>query len=215
MKTTVAPPTADAVSPAAAGWQTTVSLAPAAVSHATIARQTTAAPAPTAVSHATTAVPTTVAPMPNDTSQPKSIYTYIPTVFAIGAAITLLSCFGYLVFQWNRKSIDDDANDDSDDSELDRGMPFSGVFEEMSLQRLLDTDPQADALPVLKSSPSNPELQDEAARVVEEVLSVRDVRTLFGNGTVLEQKCEFRRLVRLLHPDKGYTSGDRAKLALR
>merc|ERR1712039_935044 len=59
------------------------------------------------------------------------------------------------------------------------------------------------------------ERQADAIREVDRILAAPNVDDLFGTGTVAQQKMEFRRLVRLLHPDKGSVSGDRANLALR
>mmetsp|Transcript_79937 Transcript_79937/g.258934 ORF Transcript_79937/g.258934 Transcript_79937/m.258934 type:complete len:192 (-) Transcript_79937:61-636(-) len=55
----------------------------------------------------------------------------------------------------------------------------------------------------------------EAAQEAERILATKDIRAIFGNGQVVERKAEYRRLVRLLHPDKGLASGERATLALR
>jgi len=61
----------------------------------------------------------------------------------------------------------------------------------------------------------DPVLRAEAEREVERIISVRGAKEIFGGGTLVQQKGEFRRLVRILHPDKQLVSGPRATLALR
>mmetsp|Transcript_74398 Transcript_74398/g.231974 ORF Transcript_74398/g.231974 Transcript_74398/m.231974 type:complete len:509 (-) Transcript_74398:518-2044(-) len=63
--------------------------------------------------------------------------------------------------------------------------------------------------------PPNPAQRGLAEAEVERILSTRDPREIFGPGDEASRKQEFRRLVRLLHPDKGLVSGERASLALR
>lgn len=58
-------------------------------------------------------------------------------------------------------------------------------------------------------------LRAEAAHEVERILATASGSEALGGGSAGEQKREFRRLVRLLHPDKGNVSGERASLALR
>lgn len=61
----------------------------------------------------------------------------------------------------------------------------------------------------------DPVLRAEALRAIEQILEAPRARDIFGGGIPSEQKAEFRRLARLLHPDKGLASGERANLALR
>eukprot|EP00441_Pelagodinium_beii_P047433 CAMPEP_0197624772 /NCGR_PEP_ID=MMETSP1338-20131121/4312_1 /TAXON_ID=43686 ORGANISM="Pelagodinium beii, Strain RCC1491" /NCGR_SAMPLE_ID=MMETSP1338 /ASSEMBLY_ACC=CAM_ASM_000754 /LENGTH=231 /DNA_ID=CAMNT_0043194989 /DNA_START=340 /DNA_END=1032 /DNA_ORIENTATION=+ len=55
----------------------------------------------------------------------------------------------------------------------------------------------------------------EAARQVKVILSAKSVTAVLGSGPVEERRIEFRRLAKLLHPDKSLVSGERANLALR
>lgn len=67
------------------------------------------------------------------------------------------------------------------------------------------------------SEPAQPDpaRRDEAEREVERILVARDARSVFGGGSAAEMRGEFRRLLRLLHPDKQLVGGPRANLALR
>jgi len=56
--------------------------------------------------------------------------------------------------------------------------------------------------------------QKEAAQSVERILAARNLSSVLGNAPD-QRRAEFRRLVRLLHPDKGLVAGARASLALR
>lgn len=55
----------------------------------------------------------------------------------------------------------------------------------------------------------------EALRQVDHILSARSVSAVLGGGSLHERRSEFKRLARLLHPDKNLVSGERASLALR
>jgi len=69
-----------------------------------------------------------------------------------------------------------------------------------------------------KSAPPlepDPAQRAEAEQEMERVLSAKDASGLFGHGDAQQQNKAFRRLVRLLHPDKHLVSGPRANLALR
>jgi len=57
--------------------------------------------------------------------------------------------------------------------------------------------------------------KDEALFEVERVLSAKSAKEIFGGGGANEQRACYRRLVRLLHPDKKVVEGQRASLALR
>lgn len=85
------------------------------------------------------------------------------------------------------------------------------------LRRLLEEVEEDEPIRALPSSPahSGPDRREEAAREVERILATRDLAEIFGKGTAAQQKSEYRRLVRMLHPDKGLVSGERATLALR
>lgn len=58
-------------------------------------------------------------------------------------------------------------------------------------------------------------LRAEASHEVERILAAASPSAVLGCGSACDQKSEFRRLVRLLHPDKGNVRGERAALALR
>ena len=69
---------------------------------------------------------------------------------------------------------------------------------------------------VAQSAPTpDPALRVEAEREVERIISARGTKDIFGGGSLVQQKSEFRRLVRMLHPDKQLVAGPRATLALR
>jgi len=82
------------------------------------------------------------------------------------------------------------------------------------LARHVDHEEPDTPLLALPPSPSHAR-QADAAREIDRILGARQSDALFGDGPVAEQKAEFRRMVRLLHPDKQSASGDRANLALR
>eukprot|EP00418_Pyrodinium_bahamense_P095918 CAMPEP_0179038998 /NCGR_PEP_ID=MMETSP0796-20121207/14921_1 /TAXON_ID=73915 /ORGANISM="Pyrodinium bahamense, Strain pbaha01" /LENGTH=464 /DNA_ID=CAMNT_0020735331 /DNA_START=149 /DNA_END=1543 /DNA_ORIENTATION=+ len=98
--------------------------------------------------------------------------------------------------------------------------PRRDAFREDELRRLLlqveEEEPER-ALPALQGQalPLDPARRAEAVQEVERVLAARDLQTLFGDGSSTQRRSEFRRLVRMLHPDKGLVSGERATLALR
>merc|ERR1719195_510798 len=65
-----------------------------------------------------------------------------------------------------------------------------------------------------------PDLESQralAAKEVERILAVRDIDQVLGGGSWDEQRLEFRRLAKILHPDKGVVSTDdkHAALAMR
>jgi hypothetical protein len=61
------------------------------------------------------------------------------------------------------------------------------------------------------------EKQLEAAREVDRIIATHEISKVLAGDTVEEQRREFQRIAKLLHPDKGFTvSGDaRSNLALR
>lgn len=61
----------------------------------------------------------------------------------------------------------------------------------------------------------DPAQHAEAKQEMERVLSAKDASSIFGHGDAQQQNRAFRRLVRLLHPDKHLVSGPRASMALR
>jgi hypothetical protein len=61
----------------------------------------------------------------------------------------------------------------------------------------------------------DPAQRAEAEQEMERVLSAKDASSIFGPGDAQQQNKAFRRLVRLLHPDKHLVSGPRANMALR
>merc|ERR1712050_561901 len=56
-----------------------------------------------------------------------------------------------------------------------------------------------------------------AAKEVERILAIRNIDQVLGGGSWDEQRLEFRRLAKILHPDKGVVSSDdkHAALAMR
>jgi len=61
----------------------------------------------------------------------------------------------------------------------------------------------------------DPKLRAEAEHEVERIISAQGCKDILGGGSLVQQKSEFRRLVRMLHPDKQLVAGPRATLALR
>lgn len=55
----------------------------------------------------------------------------------------------------------------------------------------------------------------EAEQEVERIMAARRQDAALRGDTVAERRRDFRRIARLLHPDKGFCSGERAGLALR
>lgn len=95
------------------------------------------------------------------------------------------------------------------------------AFTEDEFRRILSDSEQDEPLLALTAPTAetawydNPASRAKAAAEVERVLAVRNSCDIFGAGTIAERKAEFRRLARLLHPDKRLVTGDRASLALR
>lgn len=58
-------------------------------------------------------------------------------------------------------------------------------------------------------------LRAEAMREVERIMAAPDKLAVLGGGAKKERTARFRKLARMLHPDKGLVEGDRASLALR
>lgn len=93
------------------------------------------------------------------------------------------------------------------------------------LQQLLETDRGRGPLlqlecPAAATSPVDAELQSQRAKAaaeVERILSARNADELLGQGSREHQKRQFKRILLLLHPDKGLVNHDdkRADLALR
>lgn len=50
---------------------------------------------------------------------------------------------------------------------------------------------------------------------IDRILGTRDITDVLGKGSLEHQRSKFRQLAKLLHPDRGVVSGDRANLALR
>jgi len=55
----------------------------------------------------------------------------------------------------------------------------------------------------------------DAQREVERVMAAPNPHMVLGGGNVEQTRREFKRIVLLLHPDRGYVQGERASLALR
>jgi len=100
--------------------------------------------------------------------------------------------------------------------------PYQGVLQDSDLATLLaDIEEEEQRLPAGPRSlgPASPTssgaLREEAAREVDRVLGAKGAREIFGNDGPVERRAQYRRLVRLLHPDKKAAEGQRASLALR
>jgi len=101
-----------------------------------------------------------------------------------------------------------------------RGAPQKGAEQERELQRLLleiegEAPHRALPSPQGQALPLDPARRAEAQQEVERILAARDLSALLGEGSPAQRRSEYRRLVRMLHPDKGLVSGERATLALR
>lgn len=106
----------------------------------------------------------------------------------------------------------------SDDESSEDGSPRrSRLITDGELRRLLAEVEDEERLALTSSASSQADLprEAEAQAEVDRILATRNVEEIFGRGTVVEQKIQYRRLVRMLHPDKGLVDGERATLALR
>jgi len=98
---------------------------------------------------------------------------------------------------------------------------FMGKPSDAEMRRLLPSPEQGpQQLPPLpddceEEAVPNPTQRPQAEAEVERILGTKATRDIFGPGDGAKRKQEFRRLLRLLHPDKGLVSGERASLALR
>jgi len=105
------------------------------------------------------------------------------------------------------------------DEEVGREALLSGELKQM----LSDAEQADPELCVGRSSEGkgaqpvepDPAQRAEAEQEIERVLSAKDASSIFGHGDAQQQHKAFRRLVRLLHPDKHLVSGPRANMALR
>jgi len=82
--------------------------------------------------------------------------------------------------------------------------------------------PQKDAtagvppsVPDVDGGVSSADPQRDAKQAVERVMAAPNPHMVLGGGNVEQTRREFRRIVLLLHPDRGYVQGERAALALR
>jgi hypothetical protein len=126
-----------------------------------------------------------------------------------------------------------DASDDSDEETQAQSkpkfaltdgrppQPYQGVLQDSELTALL-ADIEEEERRMLTGPRSfqpreseSPALREEATREVERVLTAKSAREIFGTGGPGERRAQYRRLVRLLHPDKKAVEGQRASLALR
>jgi hypothetical protein len=164
---------------------------------------------------------------------------------ALGSALTLASyalyccccaCKTRIVCSRPAKGRDlhgvlsDDSDSDSDEESKPKPaltdgrppQPYQGVLQGSDLAALL-ADIEEEERRMLTGprslGPTSPRtigaLREEATLEVERVLSVKSAREIFGTGGSCERRAEYRRLVRLLHPDKKMVEGQRASLALR
>eukprot|EP00933_Yihiella_yeosuensis_P045923 TRINITY_DN41354_c0_g1_i1.p1 TRINITY_DN41354_c0_g1~~TRINITY_DN41354_c0_g1_i1.p1 ORF type:complete len:440 (-),score=98.07 TRINITY_DN41354_c0_g1_i1:319-1458(-) len=85
---------------------------------------------------------------------------------------------------------------------------------ELGAAQELPNSPAAPAM-ALTDAPQERNKKAEAARAVEHILAASTPKDRLGGGSLVEQKKEFRRLLLLLHPDKGLCQGADSELALR
>jgi len=123
-----------------------------------------------------------------------------------------------------------DSSEDSDGSNNEKHFAGGGDGEsgaklpDAELDTLLADAVDEEEERAMKSLPAPPlssyqELNakycQEASEEVDRILRTHDPHSILGSGTTADRKNAFRRLVRLLHPDKRFVSGERANLALR
>lgn len=103
----------------------------------------------------------------------------------------------------------------------DGAAPEEALFPDLRRLLVEEGPVQREVLPI--EAPEETAVRDSvAARAratseVDRVLAARSAQAVLGGGSREEQQGEFRRLVRLLHPDKGFVDKDdaRANLAMR
>jgi len=71
------------------------------------------------------------------------------------------------------------------------------------------------SIPELDGGVSSGDPQRDAKEEVERVMAAPNPHMVLGGGNVEQTRREFRRIVLLLHPDRGHVQGERAALALR
>jgi len=101
--------------------------------------------------------------------------------------------------------------------------PYQGQFQENELRALLADIEEEEKLMLTGPRSFKPggfigsasALREEALREVERVLNAKGAEDIFTASSEGERRAQYRRLVRLLHPDKKIVDGQRASLALR
>lgn len=89
--------------------------------------------------------------------------------------------------------------------------PESSAAELQELRQILALEDEAHAAPLAGRAAAQAAAEEEVERIMA---APRPAQVLRGDS-VPEKRQDFRRIVRLLHPDKGLVSGPRANLALR
>lgn len=166
--------------------------------------------------------------------------TTLPVVDTVAAIVAVASfvCLGYLAFRMITRCVQkrraagiygDPGFDDAEFGSQNMNQASRSSFHEGECEALLAGIDREEAgtvnlEPILsprreeKAIPgpvSDPTQRAEAEREVERILAIRNPCAIFNNGTKTERRSEFRRLVRMLHPDKQVVGGERANLALR
>jgi hypothetical protein len=115
--------------------------------------------------------------------------------------------------------LDDDSDEESKPKLALRDertrQPYQGVLQDSELASLLADIEEEERRMLTGPRSFAPTNREEATREVERVLNAKGAREIFGSGGSGEQRAQYRRLVRLLHPDKKAVEGQRASLALR
>jgi len=145
------------------------------------------------------------------------VLSIVSPLFALGVTV-LFIYVGYLGFKWARQALnlDEDAAAACQDEEAgcaDQRLPFVASAPPVSSRVEYDNREPQRSISSTPQQEGNP--RSEAQREVDRVLAAPNLHWVLGGGNAAETKQEYRRLVRLLHPDHGHCSGERATLALQ
>mmetsp|Transcript_37879 Transcript_37879/g.102549 ORF Transcript_37879/g.102549 Transcript_37879/m.102549 type:complete len:339 (-) Transcript_37879:37-1053(-) len=139
-------------------------------------------------------------------------------VFALGASVLFIYA-AYLGFKWTRRALDLEGEDreagskDEETGRAEQRLPF--VASAPPLDSYVNYSSREPQRSVDAPRAGKGDLRGEAQREVDRVLAAPNLHWVLGGGTSAETKQEYRRLLRLLHPDRGLCSGERAASALR
>jgi len=144
------------------------------------------------------------------------VLSVISPVFALGAS-ALFVYVAYLGFRWTRKALslegDNAAHQDVEAGNAEQRMPFKASAPPLdSRLDLGNHEPQS-----FRSAGLEPDAghDDEAQREADRVLAAPNLHWVLGGGSSAETKQEYRRLLRLLHPDGERCSGELASALQR